>query len=395
MGARESQENTEAGTREGRAVTRKARRIGVLSAALTLVTIAAVAGWWLSRGPAPPVYVTAVVTRGTVARTVTATGTVNPVMTIIVGSYVSGVIQDVYCDYNTQVKKGQLCARIDPRPYQAALAEARGQLARDSGQLSGARANLARYAVLVKRHQIAEITYSDQKALVHQLEGQIELDRAAVRNAQINLGYTNIVSPVNGTVVARNITIGQTVAASFQTPTLFLIAQDLTRMQVDTNVSESDIGSVKVNDPVEFTVLAYPDRTFSGRVVQVRQAPQVVQNVVTYDAVVEVNNSKFLLKPGMTATVGIVTERRTEVLRMPDQALRFVPGGFGSVTAARPTRVWVLRDGKPVAVTVRTGLDDGSYIEIISGNLRPGESVIIGEKRATTAAPARTFRFGP
>lgn len=273
---------------------------------------------WLSRPPAPPRYLTAPITRGTVARTVTATGTVNPVMTIIIGSYVSGVIQDVYCDYNTRVKKGQLCARIDPRPYQAALEQAKGQLARDSAQLSGAKADLARYAVLVRQDSVARITYADQAALVHQLEGSVQVDRALVSNAEVNLGYTSIVSPVDGTVVARNVTIGQTVAASFQTPTLFLIATDLTKMQVDTNTSESDIGAIKVGSPADFTVEAYPDRRFHGSIVQVRQAPQVVQNVVTYDAVVSVDNPDFLLKPGMTATVSIVTAQRSNVFRIPD-----------------------------------------------------------------------------
>ena len=375
-----------------RTVHKRQRRMGALAITFTLVTIAVVAGWWywVSRAAAPPVYVTAAVTRGTVARTVAATGTVNPVMTIIVGSNVSGVIRDVYCDYNTQVKRGQLCAKIDPRPYEAALAEVEGALARDSGQLSGARADLARYAVLVKQHQIAEITYSDQAALVHQLAGQVQLDQAAVRNARVNLGYTNIVSPVNGTVIARNITIGQTVAASFQTPTLFLIAQDLTHMEVDTSVSESDIGTVKLGDPADFTVLAYAGRTFRGSVVQVRQAPQVVQNVVTYDAVIGVSNRGFLLKPGMTATASIVTEQRTNVLRVPDQALRFTPDGRGSADATHPVQVWVLREGNPVGVSVHTGLDDGTDTEIAGGELRLGDPVIVGERRNAASTQAGT-----
>jgi HlyD family secretion protein len=383
-------------------------RIGLLAALGAALVVAVAAVWWTTRGTSTPGYLTAPVTRGTIARSVTATGAVNPVMTIIVGSYVSGVIRDVYCDYNTRVKKGQICARIDPRPYEAALAQARGELARDSAQLSGARIDLARYAGLVKENLVSRMTYTDQAALVHQLEGQVELDRAAVQTADVNLGYTNIVSPVDGTVVARNITIGQTVAASFQTPTLFLIATDLTRMQIDTNVSETDIGTVKDGDPADFTVEAYPNRIFKGSVVQVRQAPQVVQNVVTYDAVVGFNNPDFLLKPGMTATVNIVTEQRSNVLRVPDQALRFVPGGFGSAAGqsspaagsppggsgeAQPARVWVLREGKPLAVTVRTGLDDGRYSEVVDGDLRLGDSTIIGEQRTAADARAQTFRF--
>ncbi len=374
-----------------RRVARGVKYAAVAGAAVVALLVAL----WISRRPAPPRYLTATVTRGTIAQTVTATGTVNPVMTIIIGSYVSGVIQDVYCDYNTRVKKGQICARIDPRPYQAALDQAKGQLARDSAQLAGAKVDLARYATLSRQNSVARMTYTDQAALVHQLEGTVQLDRALVENAAVNLDYTSIVSPVDGTVVARNITIGQTVAASFQTPTLFLIATDLTRMQVDTNTSESDIGSVGVGAPADFTVEAFPDRSFHGSIIQVRQAPQVVQNVVTYDAVVGVDNPEFLLKPGMTATVSIVTAQRANVRRIPDQALRFTPNeATGGVPQGTQTaRVWVLRQGKPVEVPVRTGLDDGTYTEVVGGNLQPADQVIVGEQRAGAESPARVFRF--
>jgi len=321
-------------------------------------------------------------------------------MTIIVGSYVSGVIRDVYCDYNTQVKKGQLCARIDPRPYEAALEQARGGLARDGAQLGGARADLARYAILLQENLVARSTYTDQAALVHQLEGSVQLDRALVRNAEVNLDYTNIVSPVDGTVVARNVTIGQTVAASFQTPTLFLIATDLTRMQVDTSTSESDIGSVKVGAPADFTVEAFPDRSFHGTVVQVRQAPQVVQNVVTYDAVVGAVNPDLLLKAGMTATVSIVTAQRIDVVRIPDQALRFAPEEAGAISlgsrsgpSPQAARVWVLRRSSAVEIPIRVGLDDGTYSEVVSGELKSTDRVIVGEQRAARDGPARVFRF--
>ena len=368
------------------------KALAVVALALAL----AVTGWWVVQGPAPASYVTAPVTRGTVERTVNATGTVNPVLTIIVGSYVSGVISAMSCDYNTRVHKGQLCAKVDPRPYEAALAQAKGQLARDTGQLEGARVDLARYKTLVGQDSIARQTYDDELALVHQLEGSVQLDRAAVQIAEVNLGYTNIVSPVDGTVVARNITIGQTVAASFQTPTLFLIATDLTKMQVDTNVSESDIGSVKEGDAARFTVGAFSDRAFSGTVSQVRQAPQTVQNVVTYDVVVTVDNPKFLLKPGMTATVAIITDRRPNALRVPDQALRFAPGGVAATGAGGPpqARVWVLRDGRPVPRALRIGLDDDTNTEVLAGDLAVGDPLIVGEQRETSSARSGTFRFG-
>ena len=381
-------------------------RFMAIFAALLLV---AGAIWWLMQGTAPVRYLTTPVTRGTVARTVVATGTVNPVLTIIIGSYVSGVIRQMSCDYNTRVKKGQLCAKIDPRPYQAALDQAKGQLARHSAQLAGARVDLARYAVLWGQNSIAKQTYDDQDALVKELAGAVQLDSAAVETAQVNLDYTDIVSPVNGTVVARNITIGQTVAASFQTPTLFLIATDLSKMQVDTNVSESDIGRVKDGQQANFTVEAFTDRTFRGTVVQVRQAPQTVQNVVTYDVVVGADNAKFLLMPGMTATVGIVTEQRTNALRIPDQALRFMPSGAhpagriggprtgtaqSAGTSHESAQVWVLRGGKPLALGIRTGLDDDTYTEVIGGDLRPSDQLIIGEQRESSSRHAAPFRFG-
>lgn len=378
-----------------------------------VVLVAAALVWWTTRRAAPVAYLSVPVTYGAVTRTVVATGTVNPQLTIIVGSYDSGIIRDMYCDYNTRVRKGQLCAKIDPRPYQAALDQVKGQLARDSAQLAGVRLDLARYAVLWKQNSIAKQTYDDQDALVKELEGTVQLDRAAVETAQVNLDYTNITSPVNGTVVARNITIGQTVAASLQTPTLFLIATDLTKMQVDTNVSESDIGTMKEGDVGRFTVEAFTDRTFQGVVAQVRQAPQTVQNVVTYDVVVNVDNTQLLLKPGMTATVQIVGAQRSNVLRVPDQALRFTPvalhgGATGkpasqALSAAGPSspgtagqagQVWVLREGRPIAVSLRTGLDDDTYSEVLSGNLHAGDQVIVGEQRASPNRPSGSFRFG-
>ena len=379
-------------------------RVGAIVLGATAFMALAAGAWWLTHRGSPLSYVTAPVTRGSVTRAIAATGTVNPVLTIIIGSYVSGVIRDMYCDYNTRVKKGQLCARIDPRPYQAALDQAKGQLARDSAQLAGARVDLARYATLRTQDSIAEQTYDDEASLVHQLEGAVQLDRATVETAAVNLDYTNIVSPVDGTVVARNITIGQTVAASFQTPTLFLIATDLTRMQVDTNVSESDIGAIREGDAARFTVEAFTDRSFDGTVVQVRQAPQTVQNVVTYDVVVDAENAAFLLKPGMTATVAIVTARRADVLRVPDQALRFTPSGLRATvpggtlppgaSAARQGQVWVLRRGQPVAVTIGLGLDDDTYTEVTAGTLNPDEQLIIGERRGSTASRTGSLRFG-
>jgi HlyD family secretion protein len=382
------------------------------SYALIAVAVLLVAGilYWTFGASASVRYVTAPITRGTVARAVTATGSINPVLTITVGSYVSGVIQEIDCDFNTKVTKGQLCAKIDPRPYQtivdedqAAVTSARAQLLKDQANLSYAEVNAARYAKLVAQHATSSDSYDVAVNARNQASAQVALDQAAIVQhqsildaANVNLGYTNIVSPVDGTVVSRNVTRGQTVAASFQTPTLFLIATDLSKMQVDTNVSESDIGAVRDGELAQFSVEAFPDHVFSGSVTQVRQAPQTVQNVVTYDVVIAVNNQDLLLKPGMTATVRIITSKRDHVLRAPDQALRYVPGGLSasSQTAGTPSpQLWTLRNGRPVRVVVGTGLDDDSFTEITSGDVKEGDRVIVSERAATStkssaAAPA-------
>jgi HlyD family secretion protein len=375
------------------------RRFWLIGALLSLLVVVAIAAaWWIfSSGPAVH-YATAPVSRGAVSHTVIATGTVNPELTIIVGTYVSGVIQEVHCDYNTKVTKGQLCARIDPRPYQtivdqnkANLAVARAQQQKDEAQLTYAKSSLDRAAQLIQHKAISEDSYDSAKNAFDQAAAQVAFDKATIQQrqaaldaAQVNLDYTNIVSPVDGVVVSRSVTVGQTVAASFQTPTLFLIATDLTKMQVDTNVSESDIGDVKDGDKVSFNVDAFPGRTFQGTVTQVRQSPQTVQNVVTYDVVVSANNADLSLKPGMTAATRIIVDQRDNVLRVPNAALRFVPGGFAAGRQATQKQVWVLRDGEPTAVPVSAGLAGDSFTEIQSGELKPGDQVITAEQAATS-----------
>jgi HlyD family secretion protein len=350
------------------------------------------------------------IARGTVTRAVTATGAVNPVLTITVGSYVSGVIQEIDCDFNTKVKKGQLCAKIDPRPYQtiveqdrATVATAKAQLLKDQANLAYAQTDEKRYADLNAQNATSQDSYDVAVNALKQATAQIAVDQATIGQhnaeldaANVNLGYADIVSPVDGIVVSRNVTIGQTVAASFQTPTLFLIATDLSKMEVDTNVNESDVGGVEAGNKAPFTVEAFPDNTFEAVVTQVRQAPQTVQNVVTYDVVATVDNPQLLLKPGMTATVRVITAERDNVLRAPDQALRYVPGGLSSSTeqgTATSPQLWVLRDGRPYRVTVTTGLDDDTYTEIVSGDIRAGDKVIVSERtgvsgKSTTAGPA-------
>jgi HlyD family secretion protein len=350
---------------------------------LAVILVAIAVAWWFRQGSAPVHYTTARISRGDVVQTVTATGTVNPELTIIVGTYVSGVIQQLFCDYNTEVKAGQICAKIDPRPYQATLNQYSGQLLRDQAILEKDRANLVRYQRLAAQNSIARQQAEDQQYLVHQDEGIVKIDEALVEGAKLNLGYTDIISPVDGTVVSRNVTQGQTVAASFQTPTLFLIATDLKKMEVDTNVSESDIGGIKLGDNATFTVDAFPHRVFEGIVSQVRQSPQTVQNVVTYDVVVAVDNRELVLKPGMTASTQIVLDQRKNVLRIPNQAMRYAPMGAAPPSSGEP-RVWVLRDGNAVEIPVSLGLDDGNFTEVIRGDLAAGDAVITAETRERT-----------
>lgn len=360
-----------------------------------LVIAGAVAAWWRLSQPPAVRYVTAPVSRGPVTQSITTTGTVNPELTIIVGSYVSGVIQSLSCDYNTMVKAGQVCAKIDPRPFQATLNQYSAQLLRDRAILGKDRIDLVRYQRLAAQKSIARQQAEDQAFTVQQDEATVELDEALVAGAKLNLEYTDIASPVDGTVVSRNVTQGQTVAASFQTPTLFLIATDLAKMQVDTNTSESDIGQVKTGQTASFTVDAYPQRVFTGTVTQVRQSPQTVQNVVTYDAVISVSNLDLALMPGMTASTQIIIARRADALRVPDQALRYTPGGLAAARAPATgaAQIWVLRDGMPVAVPVVTGLDDGTYAELVSGDLHPGDPVITAESRAPASGSLRLPRF--
>jgi HlyD family secretion protein len=382
---------------------RRKRALAIFVLAVAVIAGAAGAAWWRLRDTESVRYVTAPVSRGAVTRTVTATGTVNPELTIIVGSYVSGVIQELYCDYNTRVTKGQICARIDQRPYRsivdqttANLAVARAQRDKDSAILDYAKANFDRQTYLVERKTVSQDVADNARSVYRGALAQVALDEAMIQQrqaeletAQVNLDYTNIVSPVDGTVVSRNVTVGQTVAASFQTPTLFLIATDLTKMQVDTNVSESDIGGIKEGNTASFTVDAFPARTFRGKVSQVRQSPQTAQNVVTYDVVVSVDNSDLALKPGMTASTRVVVDQRADAIRVPNQAVRYTPGGLAAAApeagavpmGAGEARLWVLRDGSPVSVAVVLGLDDDAYTEILKGDIKPGDLVIVAEQR--------------
>jgi HlyD family secretion protein len=387
---------------------------------LVCVLIAAVVGlgtWFLVKKEENGFkYKTETIHRGNIEAMVTATGSVNAVKTVLVGTQVSGTIKDLHVDFNSPVKKGQLLAQIDPATFQAQVDQARANLLsaeanlkKNEAALFDAGRTFDRNKTLLAKNFISqsdldtsETAVQTALALVDAAKAQVLQSRAALNQAETNLRYTRILSPVDGTVISRNIDVGQTVAASFQTPTLFTIAEDLTKMQIDTSVDEADIGQAKVGQEVRFTVDAYPDTNFSGLVSEIRNAPVTVQNVVTYDVVVQVSNADLKLKPGMTANVSIITSRKQGVLLVPNSALRFKPQEKGGEATGQSKRtsdikgpaVWILENKQPKQRGVATGISDGSFTEIVSKDLREGQEIIVAtlgqnEQKQT----ARTPRF--
>jgi HlyD family secretion protein len=361
--------------------------IGIAAA----LALAAVGSWYWWNSGAPPVhYKTALVDRGPITAIVTATGTVNPVISVQVGSQVSGKIARLFADFNSVVTQGQILAQIDPQPFKARVSQARaaaksamGNLAKAKNMAAQRRRERDRMATLRKQAfvsqadlDLAETNYRDAEAHIEVTQAQLDQAQATLSSAELDLGYTTIYSPVNGIVVSRNVDVGQTVAASFQTPTLFIIAQDLTQMQVNANVSESDIGGVAEGKAASFRVDAYPKQFFDGTVTQVRNAPISIQNVVTYDVVVTVDNRDLKLKPGMTANVTIVTAQKENPLRVPNGALRF---RMPDVPVDRKvTKVWRLDGHQAYPVPVTTGIMDSLFTEISEGPLKEGDSLIVG-----------------
>jgi HlyD family secretion protein len=346
-------------------------------------------------------------TRGGIRETITATGTVNPVTTVLVGTQVSGTIKEIYVDFNDLVRKGQLIAQIDPAFFETQLAQARANADRAQAVLRDAERVLNQNKALYPKNLIAKNDYDASVTAQESAAAQLAQAQAALKAAETNLSYTKIFSPVDGVVISRNVDVGQTVAASFQTPTLFTIAQDLTKMQINTNVAESDIGQVRAGQEVEFTVDAYPDATFHGKVWQVRRAPITVQNVVTYDVVVQVPNKDQKLMPGMTANVTVVITTRDDVLRVPNAALRFRPERTAEQAAAKGQAnagaakkgpagpaVWVLESGKPKRVAITPGISDGIWTEVADGDLKEDLPVItesVKKNSGGSSGPPRMF----
>jgi HlyD family secretion protein len=406
-----------------------------------LVVLAGGLAFWRSR-PEPTRYVTAAVDRGDLADVVGATGVLQAVTTVQVGSQVSGNILSLHADFNSVVKKGQVVARLDPSLFEARLAQNKAALATAQANLDRARATLedarqkhdrareleAQQLVTSSDLETAKATYDGALAGVKAGEAAVQQAVANLNQAQVDLAHTVISAPIDGVVIARSVDVGQTVAASFQAPVLFQIANDLARMQVNASIDEADIGRVQAGQAVSFRVDAYPERSFPGRVEQVRLQPIVNQNVVTYNTIISVDNSDLKLMPGMTATVSVIVESRSGALRLPAAALRFRPEGFeerrasawegprpsaGSAEAGerpargprgergssravdagqggpgRPGLVFVLDDAeRPRPARVRVGLSDGRFVELLSG-LEEGTPVLTGTEGAAAQGTA-------
>ena len=357
---------------------------------------------------------TAAVTRGPITQTVTATGTLNPVVNVQVGSQVSGNIQKLFADFNSRVKAGDVVAQIDPVLFQATVTQAEGDMANAQAALELAKVNATRIQELFAKKNSAQADVDQATANLHQAEANVKIKHGALDKAKADLDHCTITSPVDGEVISRNVDVGQTVAASLQAPVIFTIANDLTKMQIDANVAEADVGAVTVDQNVNFSVDAFPSRTFHGKVVQVRNAPITVQNVVTYDTVIGVNNADLRLKPGMTANVSIVIAHKDDVLKISNAALRYRPanaptpersasgqnrGGTGGGGSAGPRAtdrtVYVLRGSKAEPVQIKTGISDGTTTEVLQG-LAEEDRVITGQLNApnTATSPQQGNPFG-
>jgi len=409
-----------------------------------LVVVAAAAGLFFligSRGKPEAKYRTAVVDKGDITQTVTATGAVSAVTTVKVGSQVSGIISRLHVDFNSQVKKGDPLAELDPTPFQEKVNQNQAALEKARVDERNASIQLRRQTALKEQGLAPQADFDTAQANYDSARAAVAQAEATLKQSSTDLSYTKIVAPIDGVVVDRQYDVGQTVAASFQAPMLFQIAQDLTKMQVSADVSESDIGRVQMGEPVRFTVDAYPEKQFRGRVSQIRLIATVNQNVVTYPVIVEVPNPDLLLRPTMTANVTIDTAVVHDVLRVPNAALRWKPEGAvvpaasspeeraartgqtgggtgamarqfgqtgggqgsspggggpggggrpgGSGRGARPTTIYEPQGPKsePKPVEIRTGITDGRFTQVVSGEVKPGDTVIVGLATAKAAAP--------
>ena len=375
---------------------------------LVIVLIAGVIFFFKSRGKTAASYLTQPIQQSDITEKITATGQINPISTVNIGSQVSGTISEIYVDYNSEVKKDQLLAQIDPALFQATVDKSRANLEVAKAQVKVSENNVVYYKkeldrkkklnasqyTSVKDLDAAERDYNNavaelalQKASVMQAQAQLE-------SAETELKYTRIISPIDGIVVSKEVEVGQTVAASFQTPTLFYVAEDLEKMQIEASVVEADIAKAAVGQKVEFSVDSFPDEIFNGVVTQVRNEAITTSNVVTYEVIIEVNNSALKLKPGMTANVEIITADKKGVLTVPNKALRFyVTDEEGKTQRYKDKGVWILKNGKPERVSVTIGISDDEHTEITSGNLKVGDKIIIEQTNDEEKIKAMRMRM--
>jgi HlyD family secretion protein len=383
------------------------------------------AGYWQYRihHLTPEVtFKTGTVERRNIVARVTASGTLSAIVTVQVGTQVSGRIQKLFADFNSSVTKGELVAKIDPALFEAAVQQADANYRAAKAGVTTAEASAlaadkqyARTKALRDQNLAAQADLDTAEANVATSHSAIEVAKASVaqslaslHQAQVNLSYTSIVSPIDGVVISRSVDVGQTVAASLSAPTLFTIAQDLTKMQVDTNVAEGDVGRLEVGMKTYFTVDSFPGQRFFGKIRQIRNAATTVQNVVTYDAVIDVDNTDLKLRPGMTANVTVVYAERRKVLAVANAALRFRPptalAPAGSGEAHRPRgrgpsaggdapethSVWLMHGVQPQPVPVHTGLTDGTVTEVVDGDLNEGDAVVVESTTPDSAPPSAT-----
>jgi len=382
---------------------------------VAVLLISGIAGFFYLKRTPEISYKTARIERGLIISNVAATGNLSAVTTVQVGTQVSGTIQKLYVDYNSRVKKGQVIAEIDPSLFNASVEQSHGNFLSAEANVMKAKVTVADAERTVNRNRklladgiisqsdydVAETAWQSAKAGLKAAEGSVAQTRGALMQSRTNLHYSVIRSPVDGVVISRAIDVGQTVAASFQTPTLFTIAQDLTKMQIEVSVDEADISRIQLDQKASFTVDSYPEQSFRGKVVQIRSAPIINQNVVTYVTVVNVDNTDLKLKPGMTANVSIEVARKDDALKLPPAALRFKPKskvdepkekrqatgpapGAGREAGGKPggrrdkgQQVYILKDNSPVAVPVKTGIASNSSIELVESTLKEGDEVVI------------------
>lgn len=377
---------------------------------ILIVVLAAVGAgvFWWKKGQAPDAaerYKTEAITYGDITQTVSANGTLNPVVLVSVGTQVSGTVRKLYADFNDHVQQGQILMELDDALFRAQVKQSEANVSSAEAALALAEANAARASDLYAREYVAKQELDQAEQAVKAAQAQLEFSRAQLQRDRTNLGYSVIRSPVSGVVVDRQIDVGQTVAASFQTPTLFKIAQDLRRMQIDSSFAEADVGNIREGQAVHFTVDAFPGQSFSGVVKQIRLNPTTQQNVVTYDVVVTVENPEQILLPGMTAYVNIVIAERKHVLLVPNAALRFKPGeasaGGAGGKGKEPKReadkgtVYLLQAGQPGPLRVAVGITDNRNSELLSDELKAGDRVVVEDMQqpADGNQPAGSFRM--